>query len=396
MVIRVLAGLVMLSAVYGAAANAPLSADELRKRMMATETEKKDSADRLKLLRGNQTQIGSVDETTLFYDLPDGRKVRAVLLPNGRKSPAMPVGKQLKPACVATSGLLVPGEFNPATGKIDCSLSPAEIAYIDDTIYGTSEQATKGAAGAGDAPKAAAPGIDKYATPGAGAANISTAKSGGGTPSQEGRKAAPKQAQAAPRDPNIYMPPVSGGSVKAETVSFTLSAEKPYGIKRGAWGEVRLDRQISSADSGWVEYTLEEDIVGQWRSLPAGTIFFGSKQINTQNRKLESKINLARLPDGTEIKMAGWIYSLNRTAGLNGRLERDREGENSAAAGNAALAGLGAAANQVAGPGNVAGAVVDTYTGDLIANERRYTSQAPKATIHVSPQRALIQFAEPL
>lgn len=374
--------------VYSEAAVSP---DQLRNRMNQSNAEQRSAAERLRLIRDNSNQVRSLDERDLFYTLPDGRRVRAILLPNGRRSPAIMDATGLKPACLTTSSMLVPGDFNPTTGVIDCAIPAAEIAFIDDELYGTKQSRMNDVKSQSerrrvedDNEKQRAAEITKH--------NRATTDSRV-TDSGAAEASRPKPV---PVDPNIYIPPSSSEVRHAQASVFALSVERPYGVQRGVWAEVRLERPVSSADSGSVEYTLDSDLAGRFQTLPAGTVFFGTKQININNRKLESRINLAKLPDGKEIRVTGWIYSLNRTAGLSGRLERDREGENAAAAGNAALAGLGAAANSVAGPGNVAGAVVDTYTGEMVSNERRYSGQtAPAATIHVAPQRAHVQFSEP-
>src|SRR5690606_30753682 len=111
--------------------------------------------------------------------------------------------------------------------------------------------------------------------------------------------------------------------------------QKPYGIERGTWLDIRLNRSVSSGDSGQAEFVLESDVAGSFQTLPSGTLFFANKQINMSTKRMEAFVTLAKLPGGKEIEVNGWIYSVNQTAGLTGVLERDREGENKAAAGNA-------------------------------------------------------------
>lgn len=369
-------------------ASEPLSAADLRARMQGSEADKKASSQRLKMMRDGKNQVGMLNERNLFYELPSGKKVRAILLPNGKRSPAITEKGELVPACYTTRGTLVAGQYDVITKSITCNIPAADIAYIDDDIYVKDNQSEV-------AENKETLAVNKYGN--------SNPKTKPTTPEDAKRQAqakskgngAPAAAPVAPRPANFYMPSISQNAGAAAVAVVALNKEKPYGVQRGTWAEVRLTRSVSSSDSGSAEFYLQDNLEGTYQALPAGTVFFANKQINMSTRRMEAFVTLAKLPDGKEVKVSGWIYSVNQTAGLNGVLERDREGENQAAAGNAALASLGAAASTIGGAGSIAGTAVDSYTGEMVSNERKYTNNAPTATIRVSPQRALIQITEP-
>jgi len=383
--------------------SAAIGADDLRARMRGTAAEKQASSERLKLMRDGREQATMLNERALFYKLPSGRRVEAILLPNGKRSPAITERGELVPACYTTRETLVAGRYDERNKRVVCNVPAADIAYIDDELYVEqiqkehsekqgyrSDEANADGGGVGN--------IDKYGNNKRGGNNKLEPNSNGQkvsqAPAASGGSAAQTPQINLPAD--FYMPTNSNQNGKAAVSVMALSKAKPYGIQRGTWVNIRLNRSVSSGDSGQAEFILENDIAGTYQTLPSGTLFFANKQINMGTKRMEALVNLAKLPDGKEIKVSGWVYSLNQTAGLNGVLERDREGENKAAVGNAALAGLGTAASAaVPGGGDVAGAAISSYTGEMVSNERKYSERAPAATIRVSPQRALLQIAQP-
>lgn len=362
-----------------------LSADELRERMTSADKNKLSAEKRLKFLRSESKSTTMLNERDIFYTLPDGRRVEAILLPNGRKSPAI----DSRPACLTTSGMLVPGEFSAEKESVVCSVSSAEIAYIDDYIY-KSETTSKASS-----PEKIGVTISKYSNSGSSGIRdtpeVKSSEPGSGVR----HSAYNPTAKTITSNPYEYSVPFGSNSQKAEVSTFALSVEKPFGVKRGSWAGLSLRRPVSSADSGSVEYFLTEDVEGDFKVLPVGSILFASKRINESTERLESQVYLAQLPGGEEVKLSGWVYGLNKVAGLPGSLIRDREGESVAAGGNAALAGLRAVTNVAGGGASVAGVVADSYATDMISNEQRYAPSTPGAIIRVSPQSALVQFSEP-
>lgn len=368
-----------------------LTADELKARMKGVAKEQESAGKRLKFLRNESKSTTMLRERDIFYTLPDGRRVEAVLLPSGKKSPAV----DRMPACLSTSGMLIAGRYEPDSQSVQCDIPDAEIEYIDSDLY-------KPGSGVGQSEKSlpsqgsSAPVLSKYSNRGqVDQTRQKVVTASRNQPSSGVRNQSASPAASAPTNPYMYTVPTGSSGRKAEVSTFALSVEKPFGVKRGAWAEVSLSRPVSSADSGSVEYQLSGPVVGDFKTLPAGTVLFASKRINESTERLESQVYLAQMPDGEEIKLSGWIYGTNKVAGLPGSLIRDREGESVAAGGSAALAGLRAATNAAGGRAGVAGVVADSYASDMISNEQQYAPDTPGAIIRVSPQRALVQFAEP-
>ena len=340
-----------------------LTADELKARMKGAAKEQDSAEKRLKFLRNESKSTTMLRERDIFYTLPDGRRVEAVLLPNGKKSPAA----DGVPACLSVSGMLIAGRYEPNSQSVQCDIPEAEIEYIDSDLYkpgsGVAQPETLQPFQGSSAPTLSKYSNRRYADRASPEAVTASRNQSG-----SGESASPA---AAPSNPYMYFVPTGSSGKKAEVSTFALAVEKPFGVKRGTWAEVSLSRPVSSADSGSVEYQLSDPVVGDFKTLPAGTVLFASKRINESTERLESQVYLAQMPSGEEVKLSGWVYGTNKVAGLPGSLIRDREGENVAASGNAALAGIRAAANAAGGGAGVAGVVADSYASDMIANEQR-------------------------
>lgn len=364
------------------------SADSLRERIKNKESQRKEVDGRLKAMKKNSSVVERLRNRRIFYRLPDGRNVKGIILPNNKKSPAIKnVNGVLVPACLTTSNSLVPGRFDEAGSVVVCELEAAKLAFIDDSIYGTKDQAIS------RSPKVRASKYSEKNSP----KTDDVRKSKKTKTSSKAAKYATNGGEikkTEPKNPYIYSPP-SGSATGAVVSSLVTSENKSFGIRIGTWAEVRLLRPVSSADSGKVEFVLQADVRGEYRTLPAGTTLFGSKRVNESNKRLESAIDFAITPDGEEIKeIDAWIYSPNQTAGLPGKLIRDREGESKAAGGNAALKGLAIGAGRISGAGSIGGAMVESYTDDMVRNEQKYAPRSPKAVIRVAPQSALIRFSK--
>lgn len=371
-----------------------LTASDLRARMVGADNEKKASSERLKLMRDGSNQATLLKERELFYELPSGRRVQAMLLPNGKRSPALDESGQLVPACYTTKDTLVKGEYDLASKRVVCNVPASEIAYIDDELYAKNVQAEhSNNNGLSDKPK-----IAKYEMPKRDSitpvAGLPVARKIG-TDSERARNSGGNSVAPVKLPEGTYIPNLAARGAPAKVAVMAFNQEKPYGIQRGKWLNIRLSRSVSSSDSGQTEFYLESEVAGDYQTLPSGTVFFANKSINMGTKRMEALVTLGKLPDGREFKVAGWVYSLNETAGLDGVLERDRESENKAAVGNAALASLGTAASAVGAGGDIAGAAINSYTGEMVGNERKYGERAPAATIRVSPQKALLLVAEP-
>jgi hypothetical protein len=151
---------------------------------------------------------------------------------------------------------------------------------------------------------------------------------------------------------------------------------------------VSLSRNVSSAESGQIEFALEESVTGRYRELPAGTVFFANKGFNGANKRLESVTVTALLPEGEEIQVQARVYELDQTAGLSGSIERDRESEIFSISSKVALSTLSSITPQTEG---AAGAAVSDMADGLINTEEKNVQRPPSAVIKVSPQRCLMK-----
>lgn len=351
----------------------------------------------------------------ITYELPNGNMVSGVLLPDGRVSPAVRHRGELVPACLTTQGRLVAGEYNQQRGKVVCAIPKSQLVVIEgmqDTLNkglidkykpddtpkpqdaaptapapdkqdGTGTNATRT-----PTPDKQKKKIDKYTRHGA--KKPQSGSTGKGKPP---RKSQPKQANQQANQ-FIYRPPTDRGA-KASAVVGVLSSNEGFGIRVGTWGEVELQRSVSSADSGSVEFVLLSTLIGERKALEAGTILFAKPQINMQTRRFDAQIYSALTPSGEEIDVKAWVYDLNKRAGLSGILVRDRAGESEAAGFRAALKGVSAAAKPaLGGVDSVGGVMAESYSSDMIDNEKKYAPRNPRATIKVSAQRAYLKIAK--
>jgi len=355
------------------------SPEKLREMNRGNAVSKSEAIARFKSRKGTNKYINNKKVT---YRMPSGKYVHGIVLPNGKVSPAIKKDGESYPACVLNNGSFVQGVFNSKLDSIVCDIPYQELSMIDDNLNFSVTKKEDGHEKTKDTK------ISKYKNDGSSNKKviISSIKKKDDIATIKAK---------APVNKNIYKRPPFSHS-KSNTKSQVIdTGVKPYGIKIGTWAEIELLRNVTNADSDLVEFTMNTALNGKYRSLPAGTILFGRKRFNSQNKRLEVLINLALTPDDIEIDtINAWVYAPDKTAGLHGVIERDREGESEAAASNAALMGVSAIAAPIGSTGEVAGAIAKSYTGDMIKNERAYLPKNPTAVIRVSPQLALIKISK--
>ena len=195
--------------------------------------------------------------------------------------------------------------------------------------------------------------------------------------------------QAEPAGTGGYQPPVP---VDKAIVSDAIPAMKNFGIRLGTWMEGNINRNTSSAEPGMVEIELTSDVIGDKRTLKAGTLLFAGKQINGQTKRLEMVVQNGITPSGEEFKLTGLIFDLQKVSGLAGIISVDNDETLKRGAGKGLLAGLGAAAQSMAGQTPV-GAAVGAGSQSILQDKGSVVDQATeqKLTIYVSPQPLLIR-----
>ena len=186
-----------------------------------------------------------------------------------------------------------------------------------------------------------------------------------------------------------YQAPVSPDKA---IVSDAVTGIKTFGIRLGTWMEGNINRNTSSAEPGLVEIYLAGEVIGDRRTLKAGTLLFADKQINGQTKRLEMVVQKGITPNGEEFKITGLIFDPQKVSGLTGIISVNNDETLKRGAGKGLLAGLGAAAQNLAGQTPV-GAAVGAGSQSILQDKSTVVDQATeqKLTIYVSPQPVLIR-----
>lgn len=386
------------------------SAESLRKRLQSSEQEKLNATQRLKAAQSDPNTIRLLNKRDISYRLPDGTYVTGMLLPNGKRSPAMDINGQLVPACVSDSFALLQGNWNDSNKIVECIISDSHGKIIKLTHGGGDSLVNEVIQGSKNTVSDSNQDNSKEADQVRQSSKYNKSNKTGETTTVSGASAsghvdkasAPAQAnksggnrsKAQRSDSNnadgLYYPPPPNRSAKSNSVVGAIARDREiFGITIGTWGSIKLNRTVSSAEQGRIEFELTETIHGRHRDLPAGTILFASKQINVANKRLEAVITDAILPDDTEIKLVARIYSIDKTAGLDGQLIRDREGELLANGSRSALTGIALAVPSLAE--SPVGAAVNSFSDGVISDEQRHLPRTPNAVIRVTPQTAFLK-----
>lgn len=389
--VRTLITLLVLFYSSSLLANGYVSADELRSYFKSSEQQRRSAGERLKASRGDPESLKLLQEEDLYFKLPDGNYVKGILLSNGKVSPALTIGGELVPACVTTENRLIPGQWNGEQQAILCQLAQnEEFAVLE------AGPRQKSATDNGD--NKLEDGSDKIATkyldgddrvkPG------TTEKAATEVSHQANKYGNPKgntPSQTASTPSFIYQPPTNRSSSK-KTVAGVLERDaKRFGIPVGTWIKARLMRPVSSAERGLIEFETKEAVFGKYRDLPAYTVLFAQKYVNEADEKMEAFTVNARLPNGEEIKIQASVHSLDQTAGLHGKLVRDRTGEVMVASTKAAL---GAITELTPAGTTTPGRALNDVTETLIDNESRYAPKSPRAVIRVAEQECLLKITQ--
>jgi hypothetical protein len=155
-----------------------------------------------------------------------------------------------------------------------------------------------------------------------------------------------------------------------------------------------LSRSTSSAEPGTVELTLSADVDGDKRTLPAGTVLFAAKNLNSSTKRMELLITHGITPSGQEFKMRGIVFDPQKISGLPGIFVVDDKNIVKHGTQKGLTAAVGAVAktfngNPLAAAGGAATESVMSDTGTAMEY-----NNAPTAVIYVSPQSLIIRVEE--
>ncbi len=192
--------------------------------------------------------------------------------------------------------------------------------------------------------------------------------------------------------PNIYIPPArtSTGAGGQVIVSDAVHSTVAFGVRLGTWMDAALGRNTTSGDSGSVELTLSNDVVGDRHTLPAGTVLFADKTLNSSTKRMEMLVTHGITPSGQEFDMRGMVFDPQKTPGLAGVYILDSKEVAARGMQKGALAAVGAAVEAVGG--GPVGAATNAATQSVLNDAKQVTEgNASGAIIYVSPQALIIR-----
>lgn len=191
---------------------------------------------------------------------------------------------------------------------------------------------------------------------------------------------------------NFYVLPPNTSTVRADAMATLRPDKQKFGILRGTWVKGKIERTTTNAESGALEIVLTESLDGKYQTLPVGTLLFASKSFNVSNRRLEAITTSAITLDGDEFTgINAYIYSLNKTAGLEGSIQRNVDGELASAGANAAI---DVAKALLPNGGRVALDAATDISAEMLENQRKAGPVKPQAVIRVSPQEVYLKIAK--
>jgi hypothetical protein len=228
----------------------------------------------------------------------------------------------------------------------------------------------------------------KYGTP---------AKAPRAVPASGGQTTDRPASQAGDDKTDSYNPPARP-AVTGKDAIYSDSVPLPkvrFGIRLGTWFEATLDRNTSSAEPGQVELHVTQDVIGDKRTLKAGSLLYASKGLNGSTKRLELRCEHGITPDGHEFSMRGLVFDPQKVSGLNGIMQVDGAQIAKHSATNAALSAVAAGARTVM-PSAPVGAAVRGATETALTDTNRGTefNNAMREVIYVSPQPVLIRVEE--
>lgn len=249
----------------------------------------------------------------------------------------------------------------------------------------------------------APPRSEKYSKPARmPAASVKPAQTAGKGHSNETPHATTLSATpAAPSAPQAtswqYIPPprklLSANPILTDAVP--ADQRRLFGIRLGAWLRGQLARGTTNAEPGLVEITVSEDVVGDVKTLPAGTTLFARKVYNDATQRLELLVEKGITPQGLEFKLNGLVFDPQKASGLAGIVSGDTQKIAKRGLNTGLLAAGRAAAREVMGQG-VAGKAGTAATDSVLDDSGRVAEEAmrPTITIHVAAQPLLVRIEE--
>lgn len=157
----------------------------------------------------------------------------------------------------------------------------------------------------------------------------------------------------------------------------------------------RLTRTATNTEPGLVEIELTEDVAGDKKTLPAGTLVFARKQYNDGTKRLELQVEKGITPSGLEFALHGLVFDLHKMSGLIGSVSTDTSRVVERGTKKGLLAAGGAAAQQFTGSTPL-GAASSAAASSILSESEQAVEEAtrPRVTIQVPAQPLLIRVEE--
>jgi len=189
---------------------------------------------------------------------------------------------------------------------------------------------------------------------------------------------------------NTYKPPPrnSGGGDKMGVANFGGRGSK-YGIALGTMARAMLVRDVSSLETESVEIELLEDVVGNRKRLPKGTVFFATGVLNEPAGTFDMIFKIGVTPGGEELQVAGSVFRRDNKPGLIGTIYDIKEEQFTSSLRTDASNVVGEVLSDAAGSG------LRTTTQQITTNIREDNEKkpAPKRFIRVPHQEVLVRFS---
>lgn len=208
----------------------------------------------------------------------------------------------------------------------------------------------------------------------------------------------PAVAPAVPAQPaggRFYTPPPrsesAGGDAATGIVSDAVAPSNAFGIRLGTWLSGALQRNTTSAETGSVELVITGSVAGTRRTLPAGSVVFAEKVLNTATKRMELVVTRGITPSGQEFDMRGIVFDPRKTPGLAGIFVLDKKQMATGGITKGAIAAVGAAVGSLGG--GVGSEATRAATQSVLSDTGQATdfNNGQQAVIYVSPQDLLIR-----
>ena len=210
---------------------------------------------------------------------------------------------------------------------------------------------------------------------------------------------APKTSAQSGKVKYVYVPPSLRGSTASVSNSRQIEAPTKtihFGITIGTRIPVRLNSSATNVQPGYIQFLVEEDIVGDKKTLAKGsTIFCQADAVLGSPRLFTSAVKGITKDKRTEFSLRGNIFAEDGKAGLVAIIVNDGRGLSRAKDAGVRVLGTGLI-NMVPGAGitTQAGKAAAELVIDENSEENSAKHGRPNYVLDAEPQLAVLQIEE--